>query len=412
LRSKKLPPPTLVKLRDEAKEKIGECIIKGRELLESTISDMEELDKVKNELTKWSDYNRELLLRLFSNETIAQNYERADLGIGMLINPSFQFRVNRLKQKIQRRITILESIVGRLELIPENESLRNDEKKVTKKKPQPNKKVVWVVHGRNLKIRNSIFQLLRTVGVKPLEWGEAKAKTNKASPFVGEILEVAFSYAQAVVVLLTGDDLAKLRDEFQSSDDDQYETQLTPQARPNVLFEAGMAMGYCPERTILVQIGKIRPFSDITGRHIIKFDGGPEKRKELIDALLTAGVLVDIAEKKDWLTVGDFTIEESNYTSNEPEKKVIFYNVKLGKRFTEIKNTILFTKNANDLYRELGKLRKFFIKHEEFLSNDKISLFFQKWLDDLMVERDVSSLGNWNGEKIAEMKNDLSKLEI
>lgn len=392
-------------LRDEAKKKIEECIIKGRELLGSTISDMEELDKVKNELTKWSDYNRELLIRAFSNETIAQDYKRADLGVGTLINPSFQFRVNHLKQEIQRRITILESIVERLELIPEDESLSNDEKIGSKKKPQPNKKAVWVVHGRNIKIKNSIFQFLRAIGVEPIEWGEAKVKTKKASPFVGEILEVAFSYAQAVVVLLTGDDLAKLRDEFQSSDDEQYETQLTPQARPNVLFEAGMAMGYCPERTILVQIGKIRPFSDIAGRHVIKFDGGPEKRKELIDVLATAGVLVDIAGKKDWLTVGDFTLKIGD-SAKKAEEKIV-------EDFVSIKKAILYTVSVENLYPNLKKLRDFFLKYDEILKRNEIKIFFDKWLADPLVERGERMIGCWiDPIKVQALKDDLSKLKI
>jgi len=66
-------------------------------------------------------------------------------------------------------------------------------------------------------------------------------------------------------VLFTPDDEARQRDEFHTPHDEAYETELTPQARPNVLFEAGMAMGRDERRTILVQLGKVRPFSDIAG---------------------------------------------------------------------------------------------------------------------------------------------------
>ena len=51
--------------------------------------------------------------------------------------------------------------------------------------------------------------------------------------------------AQAVVVLLTPDDVAYLRHEYASGDGDP-ETSPTPQATPNVFFEAGMAVGHHP----------------------------------------------------------------------------------------------------------------------------------------------------------------------
>jgi predicted nucleotide-binding protein len=49
--------------------------------------------------------------------------------------------------------------------------------------------------------------------------------------------------ARAVLVLLSPDDEAKLRDLFISPSDGSFERELTPQARPNVLFEAGLAFG-------------------------------------------------------------------------------------------------------------------------------------------------------------------------
>lgn len=172
----------------------------------------------------------------------------------------------------------------------------------------PNNRKVFVVHGRNEKIKNSVFNLLRSIGVEPIEWGEAKRLTRKATPFIGEVLSVAFSHAQAIIVLFTPDDVAKLQEEYASDSEPEYELQLTPQARPNVIFEAGMAFGYCEDRTIMIEFGKLRPFSDISGRHVLRFKGSPEDRVSLIDALRVSGVEVNIEGKTDWLTVGDFTL--------------------------------------------------------------------------------------------------------
>ena len=167
------------------------------------------------------------------------------------------------------------------------------------------KKKVFVVHGRNEKLRKAMFDFLRSLDLKPLEWSQAVKATKKPSPYIGEILESAFKEAQAIVVLLSGDDQARLREEFVKDEDPSYEKELTPQPRPNVLFEAGIAMGRSQDRTILVEIGKVRPWSDIAGKHVTYFDGSAEKRNELAVKLETAGCDVDTSGQ-DWLSTGDF----------------------------------------------------------------------------------------------------------
>ncbi len=166
---------------------------------------------------------------------------------------------------------------------------------------------IFVVHGRNLAARDALFRFLRSIGLRPLEWSQAIEATGKASPFIGEVLDAAFSKAQAVVVLMTPDDKARVRKRFILDDDPPSEIELTNQARPNVLFEAGMAMGRSPERTILVQLGKLRPFSDIGGRHVIKLDDSTKRRQDLARRLMSVGCPVDLSGT-DWHTEGDFSI--------------------------------------------------------------------------------------------------------
>jgi predicted nucleotide-binding protein len=113
-------------------------------------------------------------------------------------------------------------------------------------------KRVFIVHGRNMKIRNTMFDFLIAVGLEPMEWNEVRSLTGKGDPTIHELLDTGFTEAHAILVLFTPDDEARLKEEFISSSDDDYEKKLTPQARPNVLFEAGMAKGYKPDRTILV----------------------------------------------------------------------------------------------------------------------------------------------------------------
>lgn len=166
---------------------------------------------------------------------------------------------------------------------------------------------VFVVHGRNDELRRAFFGFLRAVGLQPIEWRKAIELTRKSSPYIGEILDAAFREAVAVVVLLTPDDEAKLKDEFLKPHEPKFEKKLTGQARPNVLFEAGMAMGRNPDSVVLVQVGDLRPFSDIGGRHIVRLTNAPESRQELITKLANAGCNVDAAGT-DWLKEGDFRV--------------------------------------------------------------------------------------------------------
>jgi predicted nucleotide-binding protein len=164
---------------------------------------------------------------------------------------------------------------------------------------------VFVVHGRNERMRRALFDFLRAIDLRPIEWSEAVALTGKPSPFVGEILDVAMQHAQAIVVLFTGDDQVRLKDEFLWVNDPAYEREATPQSRPNVIFEAGLALGKYPERTILVQVGTLRPFSDIAGRHFIRLRNSSKSRQELAGRLKLAGCEVDLSGT-DWHDAGSF----------------------------------------------------------------------------------------------------------
>jgi len=134
----------------------------------------------------------------------------------------------------------------------------------------PDPRLVFVVHGRDPNLRRSFFVFLRALGLEPLEWSKAVRLTGKGSPYIGEILDTAFSTAQAVAVMLTPDDQVRLLPELCSPSDPPEEYEYRLQGRPNVLFEAGMAFGRYPERTILVEIGDVKKFSDVAGRHAVR----------------------------------------------------------------------------------------------------------------------------------------------
>jgi predicted nucleotide-binding protein len=108
-----------------------------------------------------------------------------------------------------------------------------------------------------------MFEFLRSINLKPIEWDEAIRMTGHGSPYIGTVLDAAFDHATAIVVLMTPDEVAYLQPRYGHGPNDP-ETNPAAQARPNVLFEAGMALGRDEKRTVLVEVGEVREFSGPT----------------------------------------------------------------------------------------------------------------------------------------------------
>jgi predicted nucleotide-binding protein len=133
---------------------------------------------------------------------------------------------------------------------------------------------VFVVYGRNELARKAVFDLLRALNLRPLEWDEIAAKAGPA-PFIFEVLQKGFEIAQAVLVVLTPDELARLRPELVSEQGDRVGRY---QPRPNVLFEAGMAFMRDRNRTFLVELDtSIQAIhSDLSGIHTLRMGHGEQ----------------------------------------------------------------------------------------------------------------------------------------
>jgi DNA-binding MarR family transcriptional regulator len=118
-----------------------------------------------------------------------------------------------------------------------------------------------------------------------------------------------------------------------------------PQARPNVLFEAGLAFGRHPERTILVEFDASRPFSDVAGRHMIKISNDFKARQELVNRLRTAGCSVKTEGKTDWLTEGDFNTAVKEHSEKIAQEIASFKSAPASKDIVSI------DKIQNDILR-------------------------------------------------------------
>jgi len=165
---------------------------------------------------------------------------------------------------------------------------------------------VFVVHGRNESLRKSMFDFLRALGLNPREWSQALLMAKGANPWTLDVIDAAMEKVQAVVVLFSPDDEAKLKDEFCGKNEKRTEGKLKGQPRPNVIFEAGLALGRHPAKTLLVQVGEVRGFTDILGKHIPRLTNDTAKRNDIANRLAKIGCKVDTTGD-DWRNTGDFS---------------------------------------------------------------------------------------------------------
>jgi hypothetical protein len=156
----------------------------------------------------------------------------------------------------------------------------------------------FVVHGRDTKLNEDMFGLLRALGLNPIEWSKAVALTRGNNPDVDKIIAGQMKSVQGIVVMISPDEQAKLKPKFCET---AAEKTLQDQARPNVLFEAGWAFGAYPGKTLLVRVGNTRPISDLGGKHIMKLADSAASRKEFAQRLEKMKFKVD-TRGTSWLT--------------------------------------------------------------------------------------------------------------
>jgi predicted nucleotide-binding protein len=171
----------------------------------------------------------------------------------------------------------------------------------------PDSKQVFIIHGRNIAARTALEHFLRVLGLQPVDFDQLAADQG-GTAFIGDIVRAGLERAQGIVALFTPDEYAGLRPDHRGAHDKPDESQRW-QARPNVIFEAGMAYGMAAQRTVLVTLGTdISLFSDVAGVHVVRLHNAVQSRGKLRQKLIGMGC--DVNQRTDaWTdptTSGDF----------------------------------------------------------------------------------------------------------
>jgi predicted nucleotide-binding protein len=168
------------------------------------------------------------------------------------------------------------------------------------------KRSVFIVSGRDNEATAGIVHILRAMNLRIVEWEHAVLRTGVPNPYTGDVVSTGLRMADAAIIIITPDDVVKLRTDLLYEDDREVERTIHGQARPNVIYEAGYADALGLNRTLIIEVGQSKPFSDISGRNTLRYDGSPAKRNALAQRLRLAGLEPDTGGD-DWLTLGDVT---------------------------------------------------------------------------------------------------------
>jgi len=143
---------------------------------------------------------------------------------------------------------------------------------------------VFIVYGHKRPELEATKDFLDSLGVHVQDFNDVRHSDTFEGRFVGDVLDHAFAVAQAVIVILTGDDIARIRPGYALPAERRVRAQ--PQPRPNVLIEIGMALMSHQSQVILVEFPPLREASDLQGMLRVSFSGNEKEFRRQFKAQL------------------------------------------------------------------------------------------------------------------------------
>ncbi|WP_164009890.1 TIR domain-containing protein [Pyxidicoccus trucidator] len=174
--------------------------------------------------------------------------------------------------------------------------------------PAKDGKKVFIIHGRDRATLQELKRFLKGVGLQAWTFVDEFHESVSNTPIV-EIVARGVSKTRAVIALLTPDEFACLVPERREPTESERNIRRW-QPRPNVIYEAGMAMGLNRDGTILVTVGHVELPSDLDGILHIRLTNGIDSRRTLRRKLMQAGCEVE-PNLEDWMEPslgGDFSV--------------------------------------------------------------------------------------------------------
>jgi hypothetical protein len=116
--------------REDARQRLQQRINEDNKIVIGHVQSQDDLSNAEEREKKWRAYNRELLLRIFTSDEYARDYDGSMVSLHQLVdrhaNPTLDTYAFRLKESVKRQVARLESIIERLELVDEVPADRDD----------------------------------------------------------------------------------------------------------------------------------------------------------------------------------------------------------------------------------------------------------------------------------------------
>ncbi|HAD05238.1 MAG TPA: hypothetical protein DEB35_09980 [Desulfuromonas sp.] len=230
--------------------------------------------------TAWENTTREILIKSFGSFSLNIDSVLQVSGNGFeLYGLSDQDHDAYGASKLSNQLKILQSCIDQLEI--EIEMTRPVSRNMdVARHPQQNSNHVFVVHGHNAGIKESVARFLEKLDLEPIILHE---KPNAGRTIIEKFSD--YSNVHFAVVLLTGDDEGKSK----GTDDP-----LQRRARQNVVLELGYFLGKLGRSRVcaLYEDGVDIP-SDYQGVLFVPLDPHEKWRFDLVRELKAAGFPVD-----------------------------------------------------------------------------------------------------------------------
>lgn len=254
--------PKLLVSRETAEEQIQGQIDVGKILRDQSIDSDDEYELASKEAVNWSKYNRDLLIKLFGNSAITEDYRNyiydeldlnefeGQLFIGHIENYKayVKKKIYEYRENLSGSLKSLEGIQDRLKLFEE---------------PDPPKRIygdkIFIVHGHDEAAKHKVARFIADLDLSETILDE---QPGKGQTMIDKFEEHA-DEAGFAIVLLTGDDIGAQKNQ---------EDKLQPRARQNVILELGYFIALLGRERVCVLYEKdVELPSDIHGLSYLSY---------------------------------------------------------------------------------------------------------------------------------------------
>lgn len=259
------------------KNRLEKRIEMGEELKARTIKSNSEFEKLTSDFNIWDEYNNEMLNQVFDiyKNVYAEQYDHAGFTFMGQMGEVQGDPVQTKKNLIDYRLNNLKSLLAKAELL--KMSTPNIVGQKITLVADTNQ--VFVVHGHNKEIQQSVARTIEKLGLKPIILHE---QPNSGKTVIEKF--EAHSNVGFAIVIMTDDDAGK----------SNTEKDLKKRARQNVILELGYFIGKLGRNKVLpLYMDGVELPSDIHGVVYVPIDQSDNWKFSIVRELKAAGYGVD-----------------------------------------------------------------------------------------------------------------------